>query len=319
MSTKNPPIHLWIYNHPMYGISDQIDFCIAVFEQHGYDISIGRKPSKSALNIVIENFTAESRDILLNFCNKTRKKVGVIMTEHLDFVHNEICIHGEPLWNKNDYMHPSIQVARIRYLLDCVPIIKCFFVLGDLPKLENISGIAPGISVCPIPFPKIEKCIIKNPQRIHNDFSFTAYTTKYRANILELLKESKFTINYPAKFVSAKKRDKLNLTSKIILNIPQREDWAWLSTMRIMNGLRSGRATVSLGTHDNSKIADACFQINLQDVNWIEKVREFIEHWQDGYEQVYENYEKMSQSFLLNNAFPHHYLDIWATTDCLYK
>ena len=90
------PVHLWIYNHSFYGISDQIEYFLQAFRQHGYVVSVGRKPHQSALNVVIENFSAQTRNTLIEFCTRTRKRVAMIMTEHIDFVNRNILIHGDP-------------------------------------------------------------------------------------------------------------------------------------------------------------------------------------------------------------------------------
>src|SRR3972149_10115312 len=128
MHTSNkPPIHLWVYNHPFTGISDQVEFFFAALRQHGYSVSMGRQPSDLALNVVIENFTAHSGGVLMDYCRSSRKRVAVIMTEHLDFDAGQIFIHGDPMWSDNDYMQPATQLNRIRYLMDCLPYLRCFF------------------------------------------------------------------------------------------------------------------------------------------------------------------------------------------------
>ena len=93
-----PPVHLWVYNHPFLGITDQVEFFVSTLKQHGYRVSVGREPSQTALNVVIENFSEETKRVLFEFCKATRKRVAVIMTEHLDFEHEQLVMHGTALW-----------------------------------------------------------------------------------------------------------------------------------------------------------------------------------------------------------------------------
>jgi hypothetical protein len=315
---NKPPIHLWIYNHPFTGISDQVEFFIAAFRQQGYLVSIGRQPSESSLNVVIENFSSHSRDVLINFCKSKMKRVAVIMTEHLDFENGQIFIHGDPLWSENDYMHPATQVSRIRYLIDCLPYIRCFLVLGDLPELRNLSSMLPGTSVRPIPFPRLD--IVANDDAdgsglITNDLLFTGAVTDYRANILAFLKARDLSVACPQKLLSRKARDASNLSTRVILNIPQRANWRWLSLMRIVAGLRTGRATVSLGTNDSSRIALSCSQLDIGAEEWTDSLKNYIENWRDLYQRDYENYMSMASEFEQEKSFPHDLFEYWSITD----
>ncbi len=317
MSNK-PLIHLWIYNHPFHGISDQVEFFVAALTQNGYRVTVGRRPSVSALNVVIENFSPETRDTLIDFCRTTRKRVAVIMTEHLDFDRGEILIHGDPLWSDNDYMHPTVQVRRIVSLFDCLPYIRCMLVLGDLPELRNMSDMLPGIDVRAIPFPRLER-VDHEPPAAHpsGDLLFTGVMTDYRAELYARLSGSRLAVAFPKKFVSRKARDALNRSVKMILNMPQRRDWRWLSLMRIVAALRCGRATVSLGTCDDSKIAACTYQLDISTGDWVSALREHVDHWADRYQVAYEHYTDMADEFERERRFPHDLFDFWAITDGL--
>ena len=315
---NKPPIHLWIYNHPFNGISDQVKFFISAFRLHGYAVSVGRQPRNSDLNVVIENFSDHNREILAAFCQSTRKRVSVIMTEHLDFDSGEIFFHGNLLLRDNDYMHPVTQLNRIRYLMECTPYIRCFFVLGDLPELRNMSAMLPGIDVRSIPFPMLD--LISNndaetSELINNDLLFTGFMTEYRSNIYDLLDEYGFSVVCPEKFVSHKKRNAMNRSSKLILNIPQRKDWRWLSLMRIIAALRCGRATVSVGTHDDSEIAACTYQLDMSDQGWPGMLTEYVENWLSLYQTAHKNYTSMASTYEQLNGFPHDMIEYWAITD----
>ena len=313
-----PSIHLWIYNHPFWGISDQVEFFITTFRQHGYAVSVSRQPINSALNVVIENFSAQNRDTLMKYCRLNRKRVAVIMTEHLDLDSGQIFIHGDPLWSDNDYMHPATQINRIRNLMDCLPYLRCFLVLGDLPELRNMSAMLPGIDVRSIPFPKLN--FVSNEgaemsEMVTNNLLFTGFMTNYRKNILALLEASGFSVACPQEYVSRKRRNTMNRSAKLVLNIPQREGWRWLSLMRIVAALRCGRATVSLGTQDKYKIAACTVQLDIKDSAWLIKLKDSVSHWAELYHTAYESYITMADEFERLQGFPHDMFEYWAITD----
>jgi|GEM_PF-1947582 len=320
MNPRRPPIHLWIYNHPFTGITDQVEFFISALRQHGYPVSIGRQPKNSSLNVVIENFTAESGKILTDFCRSSRKRVAVIMTEHLDFEGGQIFVHGEPLWSDNDYMHPVTQIERIRYLMDCLPSLRCFLVLGDLPELRNLSTMLPGVAARTIPFPDLEIDPAGGEEvagPIACDFLFTGALTKYRFNTLALLRKKGFSVSCPHMLVSRRSRDVLTRSARIVLNIPQRANWRWLSLMRVFAALKSGRATVSLGTKDGSRMAACCPQLDLRNGGWHGLLAEYSRDWLSHYRRSCEAYTAMAREFEREKGFPHDLFEYWAITDRL--
>jgi hypothetical protein len=320
LSDRSPRVHLWIYNHSFFGISDQIEYFVQAFRQHGYSASVGRKPVDSALNVVIENFSVQTRKALIDFCTRTRKRVAVIMTEHIDFVKHRILIHGDPLWSDNDYMHPATQVERLKCLMSCQPYIKFFMILGDLPELRNFSDMMVGADVRAIPFPKIDPVAqdrIDEACQPKNDLLFTGYVTQYREKVLPKVAALGLSVASPRRFVSRKKRDQLNQSAKIILNIPQRESWQWLSLMRIIAALRCGRATVSLGTNDASRIAACTYQLDLQSSTWKDELKAYVTDWATAYDRMYEGYCRLAEDFEREHPFPHDMMEYWAITDGL--
>jgi hypothetical protein len=312
------PVHLWIYNHSLFGISDQIEYFVGAFQQNGYAVSVGRKPADMALNVVIENFSSRTRDTLIEFCSRTRKRVAVIMTEHIDFVTRRILIHGEPLWTQNDYMHPATQVDRLKCLMSCQPYVAFFMVLGDLPELRNFANMMVGADVRAIPFPRIDRRgqdESDEAQRPGYDLVFSGYITQYRERLLAEAALPGLSVASPRKFVSRKRRDQLNWSAKIVLNLPQREGWRWLSLMRVMAALRCGRATVSLGTHDTSRIAACTYQLDLHDAGWEDELKTHVADWATAYQKMYEGYCRMAGDFERTHPFPHDMMAYWAITD----
>lgn len=316
---RKPCIHLWSYNHPFHTISDQANFFLLALQQQGYPVSIGRRPRSSSLNVVIEGFSSErSRDVLVGFCRSWKKRVAVIMTEHLDFQNNEIYFHGAPLGSENDYMHPAASLARAQYLVECLPYLKCFFVLGDLPELRNMSTILPGLDVRTIPFPKLGDCSrddVGKPSEMLDDLVFTGSMTEHRVKLLALLEKNGLSVACPQRFVSRNCRNALNRSGRLVVNIPQRQGWNWLSLMRIVAGLQTGRATISLGTHDTSHIASCCTQLDTQEHDWVSKVKECIKDWKSLYIRDLMGYSIMAKKFEEARPFPHDVFEYWSVTD----
>ena len=314
-----PPIHLWIYNHPFSGISDQVVFFVTALKQKGYAVSVGKQPRPSSLNVVIEGFSLRShRDVLMEFCQSTRKRVAVIMTEHIDIENGQILFHGAPLGSANDYMPPATIFGRVKHLLECLLYIRCFFVLGDLPELRNLSTMLPGLDVRSIPFPSLDdgpcEAVGTSADTVH-DLVFTGVMTEYRAKLLGLLEEEGLSVTCPRKFISRNRRNAMNRSGKIIVNIPQREDWQWLSLMRIIAGLQTGRAAISLGTHDASRIASCCTQLNLQDHDWVNRVKQCVGGWKSLYMRDLMSYAAMAQKYEQERPFPHDVFEYWSITD----
>ena len=313
-----PPIHLWVYNHPVSLISDQVSFAVMALRQHGYPVSVGRRPRHSSLNVVIEGFSSRNRDILLEFCQSSRKRVAVIMTEHLDIEHGRIFFHGAPLGTENDYMHPATILARIKHLLECLSYIRCFFVLGDLPELRNMSTLLPGLDVRAIPFPRLDGVSSKDIDRSSepvNDLVFTGGMTGYRVDLLGRLQAKGLSVVCPQAYVSRKRRDAMNRSAKVIMNIPQREGWRWLSLMRIVAGLQTGRTTISLGTSDISQIASCCTQLDIRKQDWISEVKQCVDDSKSLYYRDAVNYSVMAKKFEQERPFPHDVFEYWSITD----
>ena len=313
-----PPIHLWVYNHLFHGIGDQVSFAVTAFRQHGYRVSVGRWPRHSSLNVVIENFSSRNRDVLLEFCQSSRKRVAVIMTEHLDIEHGQIFFHGAPLGSENDYMHPATILARIKHLLECLPYIRCFFVLGDLPELRNMSTMLPGLDVRAIPFPHLDGIANKDIDASSdpvNDIVFTGVMTGYRVDLLGRLQARGLSVACPKGFVSRNRRNAMNRSAKVIVNIPQREGWRWLSLMRIIAGLQTGQATISLGIGDVSQIASCCTQLDIQEQDWVSKVKQCVDDWKSLYDRDATNYSIMAKKFEQERPFPHDVFEYWSITD----
>lgn len=312
-----PTIHVWIYNHPFNGISDQVDFLVSTFSQHGYRVTVGRRPAITALNVVIENFTTLTRATLGTFCAETGKRVMVIMTEHIDFDGKAVRIHGDPLWSENDYMHPATQVDRLKNLVEALPLLRGFLVLGDLPELQGVSRLLPGLEVCRLPFPRLDRQPEAPLPDKAVDLVFTGVLTDHRLEVCARVRKSGFSLAYPTALVSRRRRDLLNQSAKVVLNVPQRPDWRWLSGMRIMAALRAGRASASLGGADGSRISACCPQLDMSDPQWTRILGAMLLDWNRAFSDAMTRYEQMATAFEAEVGFPHAMLAAWAMCENL--
>lgn len=313
-----PSIHLWVYNHPVGMISDQISFFIMALQQRGYPVSIGRRPRQSSLNVVIENFSPDNREVLLEFCRASKKRVAMIMTEHLDFEHGQIFFHGVPLGGESDYIPPETALGRVTCMLECLPSLRCVFVLGDLPELRNMATMLPGLDIRSIPFPMLDAVMTQEDalaMQTNNDLVFTGGLTSHRSNLLAELESAGLSLGYPKTYLSRRRRDAMNRSGKLILNIPQRKGWRWLSLMRIIAGLQAGRPTLSLGTSDASRIAFCCTQLDVTKPDWVGEVQQFVVDWESLYLRDIENYSIMAKAFQQEYPFPHDVFEFWSITD----
>jgi hypothetical protein len=312
--SSGPPVHLWVYNHPAHGISDQVEFFLLAMREHGLPATVDSSPREHALNIVIENFNETTAKTLKDFCRATGKRVAVVMTEHLDVIEGELRIHGDPLWTANDYMAASTQVERIRNLIDLAPHIRALLCLGDLPELRNLDAALPGTAIRHIPFPKLPRADLA-PVPVH-DAIFTGVVTAYRASLLTSVRKQ-LSVVCPMRFVSHAERDRLTRTARIVLNLPQRPGWQWLSLMRVIAALRCGRATVSLGTRDTSVIAQCCEQIDIENPDWLDRVTGLVAEWEALYERCHERYSAAAAAFAATQPFPEDLFEYWAAAEML--
>lgn len=309
-----PQVRLWVFNHPIRGISEQIEFFVLTMRAQGYNVTVSRNPSPADLNVVIECFHPKDVDTIRGFCKTHGKRVAVIHTEHLDFVDGEVFFHGWPLGADDDYMPAVTKRSRVLHLTILTEHIYCFFRLGDLPALVGINDMYPGIPVHSLPFPNL--CSTDRSLRDKGRFApkkdlvFSGKVTDYRRHILVILSRY-FQVHIVNTLLSRRCRDAANANARFVLNIPQRADWKWPSSMRILAALRCGRATVSVNTDADWQISDFC--INISDMSLVAKARELksmLESYQDIATEKMLAYNTFVES-VSNVQFPRGVFDLW--------
>ena len=304
------PVRLWIFNHPFHGVSEQVDFFCAALRQNGYPVSVSNRPSARAVNVLIENFSPQSASLVAAFCKQNRKRVALIMTEHIDFLQGEIRFHGMGLRQRNDYMSPSDKMGRLFRLFTLIEHVRCFFRLGDLPELRNFSEIVPGAPVRTIPFPSIEPSErALQGESVRYDLAFTGISTEYRAALLSQLSVS-HQLLVGRQLVSRRRRDAMNSAAKLVLNLPQNRNWRWISTMRVLAAMRCQRATAAIGEFERTAIAPFCITIAPSEAVG-DELNDALAEYNTLFERVHGRYETFVRS-AGNAKFPHEELDLWA-------
>lgn len=313
-----PPIRLWVFNHPIRGITDQIDFFVRAMRVNGYQVTVSNRPAQNSLNIIIENFDHDSFMRVAEFCRMRHKRVAIIATEHMDFVGRDIVFHGHVLDGKyDDYMHPVAKRTRLRYLALLTEHTSAFLRLGDLPALLGINRMFPGMAVYSIPFPTLvarDRGIgIQSRFGPQYDFAFCGKITDYRQKILgDVGRHYRVVVIDSQK--SRRVRDGANASSRLVLNIPQRADWKWISAMRVWAALRCERATVSINDSSSDSergvIAGACVNIRAKDVHG-DYLRAVVNSSEQVFEQMLAYYLNLVGE-PMNPAFPEAFFDLWA-------
>jgi hypothetical protein len=315
---KRPSIRLWIFNHRVRGISDQVDFFVQAMRMNGYQVTVSNRPAENSLNIVIESFDYDSFMRVADFCQMRNKRVAIIATEHMDFVGGDLFFHGRVLdGTYDDYMHPASKRTRLRYLAVLTEHASAFLRLGDLPELLGIKRMFPGMAVYSIPFPTLIARDRGVGTRRHlgpqYDFSFCGNMTDYRQKILRDIGRHYRVVVIDSQ-MSRRVRDGANASSRLVLNIPQRADWKWISTMRVWAALRCERATVSIidsgSDSERGLIARASVNISAKDVDG-DYLRAVVSSSERVYEQMLGYYLNLAGE-PMNLPFPVAFFELWA-------
>ena len=312
-TTDKPLVHLW--DQGLGWVDDQISFFCDSFEQNGYATSVATTPRTDALNFVIENITKDKQASLVDFCTTQNKRLCVIMTEHIDVEGGELLFHGKPLGQQDSYIPTTHKLTRFGWLVANKDYFSGFAVLGDLPRLQGLSTLFPDTEKFTIPFPVIDYVPSEKKARKTHDLLFTGYLTKYRSQVLSTLQDAGFSTWTPGKIVTVEDRDDYNRQAQMILNIPQDENWLWLSPMRVMAGLRCGRTTVSLATRDESEIVGCTCPLDMEKTDWAKTLSNYIRNARQFYEKAHADYTTIVHRFREKCPFPHHFLESWAAEE----
>lgn len=312
---KKPEIRIWIFNNPIRGITEQLEYLCLNLGGHGYRVSISNKPLLTGLNILIENLNEKTFPVVEQFATHYPKRLAVVMTEHMEFQQREITFHGLPLYTPSEYMLPVTRKNRLLHLLAARNYIRYFIRLGDLPALTGIDLLIPGVPILTLPFPDLtvtDRSALNSNPREDCDLIFTGGVTKYREQVLNELSSS-FRVRVLNRQVSRRCRDAANASAKAVLNIPQDAKWSWISSMRIMAAWRCGRPVINVGTGLKGALADFCLNIESVEAGGA-ALRSLLDDPKRAFEMQFEKYQGFIKS-VQNPSFPDMALRIWGLTE----
>lgn len=291
---KSFKIHLWIFNHNKYfGICDQVLFITRYCKDNGIPVSIGREPSDTSYNVLIECFDDQSVSQVVKYCEKNETKIGIVLTEHLDIDDSgKIKLHGQSLSGYSEYIPIEQLVYRSNALFSLSPFTNFYFTLGDLPKLNGIGNFSTNVHVLNLCYPKIDIDYKINCNAMY-DFIFFGQLTPYRRLVLDKIKSYGYKISPTPSAVSSHVRKTLLRNAKMNLNIPQSSEWKWESPMRVMAGLIAGRMTVNVGDLDKCDISVATLNTNFDQCDSM-KIKSIIDNFQAFNLDAINAYNKMA-------------------------
>lgn len=298
-----PRINLCVYNHLQRSVLDQVWFSEEVFAQHGYELICSRTLRPDCINLLIENFVEEDVETLQAFCRRFDKKIGIVMTEHIELGKHGFAFNGAPL-RSSEYIDNKEQ--RLFSTLSLADYVFAFFTFGELPELHTWSDVLPCQSMYRLPYPSIRKVIHRSQRREH-DVVFTGAATPYRESVLQDVGRKHRLVRGSSEGTEAERAD-LYASAKVALNIPQSRDWRWISPMRVLFGLRVGTPTVHLGRHDTTLFT----KLVLEPIDLDQAIREHDAVFQ----RQLGSYEDFVQSNY-NLHFPDGVFDIWAQLEQL--
>jgi hypothetical protein len=232
----------WPYSHKN-SISDQLWTLQTIL----YDLNVPHTISDSldpiSKNIFIENVSSGLVDQINNFCEKHKKKIVVVPTEFIEISNKDIrefYLNGCLVKDKDQ--ESSEFLLRVNNLFKIAHNIEAFVSLAGQPSLEEYCRLF-GVSLSfnlGLPNRTVEFSVSDEGKY---DFYFSGAMTQYRRDQISEL-QNKFSIRVERFFISETERTKHLGKCNYNLNIPQRPDWKWLSTMRVLFGLRCGKFTV---------------------------------------------------------------------------
>lgn len=295
-SHSKPEIRIWIFNHWIRGITDQLDYLCMSFCQQGYTVSISKNPLLTGLNILIENFDSTTFPVIERFVRRYGKRLAVVMTEHVDFIGGKFSFHGSSLNNPSQYMHPVVKRARLLHLLLAKNYIRYLIRLGDLPDLVGFDEMMREVPILTIPFPRIHTVDRTSRGSVPTDydFVFAGGMTEYRKETIEKLTR-KFSVHVIPTPLSRRRRDAAYASAKVILNVPQERNWPWISTMRVLAAWRCGCPIISMGNKLRGELAQFCR--NILDVEHEgEILRALLDNPQKIFQDQFREYSQYAMS-----------------------
>jgi hypothetical protein len=240
------PIHLVTLSAPVAMIGDQLSFLSEALTYFGQPCETGTSLDESALNVVIEGFTPFGSRTIRDFCERTGKKIAVVMTEHIARA-KEIIFNDVPMSKANEYT-PNAP-GRLRNLCQILPYVRAFWIAGHLPDGAELAKVFPHVPLIHVPY--IPMPVDEPSMHVHRRFelSFTGTTTKYRRAILDEI--NRFYNCCHTFSDDANLRRRIVMESMYTLQIPQHPRWRYISPMRALFSLKAGTPMLNVSAYED--------------------------------------------------------------------
>jgi hypothetical protein len=256
----NESVNLYWPHRRKTGISDQLWTIRRIFLHSEIPLTISQKLDVSAYNICVEDFDTSSVNYINDFCDRYSLSVGLLVTEFLDsspysgYLINGLPYKNSPIKSRFDNLQSIHAHIKSVYSIACQP---------EIDSYKDFLAIKSG--VC-LGFPSMNSRFQMREELEEFDLYFSGELTPYRREVLNHLESRGLRIFRENGFVSERDRSRNLNKSRFMLNIPQREDWKWISTMRVLFAAKHGKFTVHVGGLNN---------LNLGTVIGFKSVSEF--------------------------------------------
>jgi len=230
-------------SHPVAMIGDQIASVTRALAWYGFRVQVSNELRDDALNIILEGFTRFAALYISDYCASRRKKIAVLMTEHID-LKGRVLVNDVPLGDPNEYLPNAYE--RLTNLVYVLPHVRLFLIVGHLPDRENMARVFRAIPIVNLPYIPIEVASVPSFTSRRFELCFTGSLTKHREALIKAL-DRHFKCVCMFSNDTEVRRQTIS-DSHFNLQIPQNSSWRYISPMRVIFALQAGAATLNITT-----------------------------------------------------------------------
>jgi len=309
MSFKKIKINLCVFDNPITEISDQITYLVDAAKQDMYKFNVSKNLKLDALNICLENFNFEKTKTIKDFCEKSEKSIGVLLTEYISFENGVLKMYNRDILAATENCDSRTKQGRLFMLLKAQKSINFLFKLGESPQLLNFNEIYPSAQVLKINYPKNNPPNYLNKKIINKkyDIFFSGRMTNIRREIIKTLSKE-FTVCCPEIKLSPLKRANLARQSKVGINLPISFEERTASLMRNYFYLKNNIPCLCIGTKKTNLFDEVFSHINGSES--LNLIKDIINNHNQILETQIKSYNRLCQNSM--SCFPSSYIDLWA-------
>ncbi len=240
------PARLVTLSAPVAMIADQLSFLSEALTYFGEPCTTSTSLDEDSLNVVIEGFTPFGARYVRDFCERTGKKIAIVMTEHIA-VKGQVIFNDVPMSRANEYT-PNAP-GRLRNLCQLLPYVRAFWIAGHLPDALKLGEVFPHVPIIHVPYVpmRLDEGLMETRRRF--ELSFTGTMTKYRRSLLDEINRHYNCCHTFSDDIELRRR--IVVESVYTLQIPQHAKWRYLSPMRALFSLRSGTPMLNVSAYED--------------------------------------------------------------------